>query len=101
MKELTDLRMGGVTPFVSYGDVVNDSLRQSRAILVMLEYGYRAETELQRIPQGEEIEVFRTLNPAIVADAIEGVGALLALAQFCRETEAEQRRTQPARAVAA
>jgi len=101
MRELTDLRMGGVTPFVSYGDVINDSLRQSRAILLMLEHGYRAETELQRIPQGEEIEVFRTLNPAIIADAIEGVEALLALAQYCRDAESEQRRPQPARAVAA
>jgi len=99
MKELSDLRMGGVTPFGSYGDVVNGALCQARAILMVIEAGYRAESDLDRLPAGQEVEVFRTLNPTIMADAIDGVEALIALAQYCRDMEAVSR--APARAVAA
>jgi len=100
MKELTDLRMSGSSPFNSYGDVVNSALCQARAILILIEAGHRAESDLDRLPGGQDVEVFRTLNPTIMADAIDGVEALIALAQYCRDMETASR-APAARAVAA
>lgn len=101
MKDLTELRISGMWPFATYADTVDNSLSQAHAMLALIEAGFRAEHDLQHIPAGENIEVFRTLNHTIMADALDGVQSLVALAQYCREMDASERRAAPARAVAA
>jgi hypothetical protein len=82
MADLLALRMNDTIPFVSHGDGLNDALRQARAMIMVLETAFRPARDRQNIPP--EIDKIDCLNPAIVADALDGTATLIALAQHHR-----------------
>ena len=78
-RDILKLHMNGTTPFLSHPDGINDRLREARAMVIVLEQAFRTAGEAAG---HEGIDTIATLNPTIVADALEGVASLLALGQF-------------------
>jgi hypothetical protein len=77
-RSILDLRMNDTTPFITHRDGINDRLREARGLLLVLEAAFRTARD---VPQHCAAETIQSLNPEIVADAIEGVSTLLALGQ--------------------
>ena len=72
------LRMNDTIPFLSHGDGLNEALKQSRAIVMVLASAFRTAREASDFP---EVDTIKNLNPIIVSNALEGVATLIALAQ--------------------
>lgn len=96
-KNLSDLRMhGSCRPFCAARDDVNDRLREVHALLYVVEQAFRTAVD---VGTDENVSTIADVNPGIVADAIEGIGTLVALTQHHYDMTFEER-AQPA-AVAA
>ena len=76
---ILDLRMNGTLPFLAHGDGIDDRLREARGMLLVLESAYRTAHDARHDGQ---IDTITSLNPTIIADAIEGIATLLALGQY-------------------
>jgi len=75
---LFDLRINGTTPFLSHGDSITDRIREARGLVGVLESAFRTARDARNHP---EVDTINNLNPEIVADALDGIATLLALAQ--------------------
>jgi hypothetical protein len=72
---LLAFKINEMTPFLSAGDVADQSLRQAHALIIMLAAAFVESDETSNT------------NPHIVHDALEGIGSLIALASFATEGE--------------
>ena len=75
---LLALRINGTTPFLSHGDGLADRIREASGLVRVLESAFRTARDARNHP---EVDTINSLNPEIVADALEGISTLLALAQ--------------------
>lgn len=77
----------GTSPFAMIwsGDAANDLVTQARAMLTVLQRGFRANDD----------DGLGGLNRAITANALEGVDSLLALSELCRDLQPARPSAQP------
>lgn len=77
--DILKLKINGVTPFLSHPDCVNDRLSEAHAFLMVLSAGFLDADDALSDPK--QRETITGLRPRIIAQALEGVAALVAYAQ--------------------
>lgn len=84
---LLAVRMNGTAPFLSYPDVAEDCMKQAHAMLLALSNAYEGAADAMHTGVGDSILL---LNPQIIANTLEGIASLIALAQFGAEADRGQ-----------
>lgn len=85
---LKDLKINGTSPFGSHADGVDERLAEARALLALLSGAHNVCEEVGPA----RADAFLELRSEIVGRALEGIGTLIALAQYHNDCAHAERR---------
>lgn len=86
---LTDFKLNGTAPFWSHANSADQRIEEAHAILLTLSGAFASADDAKEGTPGE-------VRPAIVAQALQGIATLIALAQHHADVHAFETRRKPA-----